>query len=191
LQAVDQARTNVRLSLGCLGKVPVSPWWAFAVDVTALGGLALFYQRWEMRALSKDLGVIAVGGLLALVFLGGVMLILEPHQSLTSSLRGEALAITSGTVDVGSGTSGEWRRGELTVKNVARAPVRIAGAATDCSFRLISPLPILLQPGEHATMTISIGLPAGPGPFSRSLTLFIEHGGMRRHPFEVTGYVEK
>jgi hypothetical protein len=45
-------------SCGCLGKLPVSPWWAFAVDVSAIGALLTLkphvVEKWKISMFPRS-----------------------------------------------------------------------------------------------------------------------------------------
>jgi hypothetical protein len=187
---VGQATCN------CFGPVPLSPWYAFGLDVgvLALLGLARPDLRNFQQAPSADLSVgmrAAACSLLGVALVSGVVagVSYATFGSLSAALaygRGESLSVQPGVVDVGEGAPGEERSADVRFVNRTARPVRIVGATDDCSCAVIGELPVTIRPGESCSLTVQLKLPPTTGVFTRPAAV-VTDDGLKRVRFRVTG----
>jgi hypothetical protein len=181
-----------RASCGCFGKVPLSPWYAFAADVAVVVALLLTRpRRWEVlpapRASLRPalLGIVAVAVLVLTT--AGVSVAFGSMDAALARLRGETVSIAPADVDVGAGGAGEVKEAVVEVRNWADRPIRVVGGTADCSCVTLQDLPVEVPPGEARSITISVRLPGAPGLFMRLAFLRIDDGRMRPVPFRIAG----
>lgn len=125
-----------RASCGCFGRLSVSPWYAFGLDLTVL--LALLLGRPDLLALRLLLASLlpALYGLVgAIVMLGamaglGFLTYGSPDAAL-AHLRGERISFYPRLVDIGSGEPGEQREAAVEVVNRLDHPIRLIGGTKD------------------------------------------------------------
>ncbi len=163
-------------SCGCFGVIKASPWAAFAVDVTALGLLAVGCPRLVNRvevigSLKWAGGVVA---LLAIITAGSTLAFGSPAAAV-ARLRGESLGVSPNTLDFGSGKPGEVLTASLTVWNYSSQPVRLIGGTSDCSCITTADMPVTVPQGESATISVFLKVPAATnGELNRSVELFTD-----------------
>lgn len=153
-------------SCGCFGAIKTNPWWAFGIDVGAVGLLAVSRPAAEagaapqfLRAAGMWVGSVAIlSGLLVAagsLFFGSV-------EAAIANLRGESLSVTS-YLDFGRGKPGEMLEATATVTNYTNEPVRLIGGTTDCSCATIDDFPLTIPPGGKATFRIRLKVVADKG----------------------------
>lgn len=125
-----------RASCGCFGRLSVSPWYAFGIDLSVL--LALILGRPDLLALRLLLASLlpalyGLGG--AIVMLGGLSglgtLTYGSADSALAHLRGERISFYPRLVDIGSGDPGEQREAAVEVVNRTDHPIRLIGGTKD------------------------------------------------------------
>ena len=128
-----------RASCGCFGRLSVSPWYAFGIDLAVL--LALILGRPDLREVRQPRQLLA--SLRPVVYgLGGVMLVLGSLAGLGSlvygssdaalaHLRGEHISLYPRLVDVGTGDAGEQRETVVQVVNRTDHAIRLIGGTKD------------------------------------------------------------
>ncbi len=186
-----------RASCGCFGRLPVSPWYAFGIDIIVL--VCLGFGRPNLQSLWEEpktmvlrpLGALCgwlVGG--AVVF--GVLLGLASYHfgslgAATAFFRGERLAVIPSLVDVGEGMLGENRESHITVANYTDTPVRIIGGTSDCACVVTNDLPITVPAGESRPISVRVRLAGVPGIFTRTANLLTADGQSPSLRFRLTG----
>jgi hypothetical protein len=129
-----------RASCGCFGKLSVSPWYAFGLDLTVL--LALLIGRPDLDAVRKQPRLMLADLLPIAYGLGGATVVLVGLTGLASWLfgspdaalariRGEHFSLYPRLVDVGTGAPGELREAVLEVVNRTDHSIRLIGGARD------------------------------------------------------------
>lgn len=125
-----------RASCSCFGKLSVSPWYAFGIDITVL--LSLVLGRPDLLALRLLLASLLpalyglVGALLILGALAGLgALTYGSPDSALAHLRGERISFYPRLVDIGSGDPGEQREAAVEVVNRSDHPIRLIGGTKD------------------------------------------------------------
>ena len=180
-------------SCNCFGPVPVSPWYALALDVGVLVALGLVRPHFVPKdsprlepVASSVRYAVGIATVLAFMVLAAYLW----FGSLSAAMafgRGEPVAVSPGLVDVGEGEGGEACSGEATVTNYTAETVRVVGGTDDCSCVVRGDLPVTLNPGESCRLKVQLYLPAKPGVFTRRAACVVDHRGLRLVPFRVTG----
>lgn len=186
---------------GCFGTIKASPWHAFAVDVAALGFLAVGRPRWEL------INTVQAGGLLRVVtpvayFALGVAVIVaclagmgtwvygSPEAAL-ARLRGESVVVKPEYVDCGTGKPGDTLKAVIEVHNWSDHPVRIYGGTSDCSCIVTKGLPLIISPEESQTIPVVLRVPrSASGAFTRYAELFTDCAQQRTIRLRVGCQVE-
>lgn len=128
-----------RASCGCFGKLSVSPWSAFGIDLTVLLMLtlgrpdaAIRWQPWSILA-SLLPAVWGIGGaVVMLVFLTGLAsLFFGSADAALAHIRGERISLYPRMVDVGTGAFGEERAAVVEVVNRTDHAIRLIGGTKD------------------------------------------------------------
>ncbi len=166
-------------SCGCLGRITVSPWLAFAIDVAALAGLAFWRpartadprQTDWLRSLLKT----AAGTLALLGLMGGLFLILaqNPADAL-ARLRGEAITVEPPVSDVGEAVAGEERAFTIRLTNHTDRPVRITGGTTGCWCIATDDLPTTVPEGGSRPIAVRMTFNGGAGHFRHGFVLYTD-----------------
>ena len=167
-------------SCGCFGELPVSPWWAFGLDVGVIVGL-LFIRPFRQ---SSDSGA-AAGPIARWIFRSGVAgvtittVMLVGAMAAFGSLEG-ALAFTRGysvyaspsTIDLGTKEPGEMVDFDLALANRGPRSFQVVGGTFDCNCSVVEDLPIEIQPNGSAFVKGKIQFPKSAGAFKRWATVW-------------------
>lgn len=179
-------------SCGCFGAVAASPWYAFGVDVAAFGVLAVC--RPPLSGWSRDLSWPAVrtaalwaGG--TAVAIGGLTLASSTLYGSTDAalarLRGDSAAVADTYLDFGTGAPGEHREATATVHNWSGRPLRVIGGTSDCSCTTLADLPITIEPGGRAEITVRLQVPEGSGRITKTVYLRTDCPKQPRLAFQI------
>jgi hypothetical protein len=127
-----------RASCGCFGRLSVSPWYAFGIDVAVVFALLLGKPQgggMNPWAILVDLlpGIYGLCG--AVIVLGalaglGALCFGSPDAAL-ARLRGERVSLYPSLIDMGTGPPGEIREQVVEVVNRTEQPIRLIGGAAD------------------------------------------------------------
>lgn len=129
-----------RASCGCFGRLSVSPWYAFGIDLIVL--FVLLVGRPDLDAVRKQPWLILTSARPALYGFAGMIAVLAGMIGLSSLLygspdaalarwRGERISIYPRLVDVGTGAPGEFREAAFEVVNRTDQPIRLIGGTKD------------------------------------------------------------
>jgi hypothetical protein len=127
-----------RASCGCFGRLSVSPWYAFSIDVAVVFALLLGRPEgvgMNLWAILMDVlpGVYGLFG--AMVVLGGLAglaaLCFGSPDAALARLRGERVSLYPRLIDVGTGPPGETREEAVEVVNRTEQPIRLIGGAVE------------------------------------------------------------
>ncbi|MCU0706597.1 MAG: DUF1573 domain-containing protein, partial [Fimbriiglobus sp.] len=178
---------------GCFGIIQASPWAAFAVDVTALGLLAIGRPPLSNRA--EVSSVLTWAGGLATIFavlaVAGVLTFGSLDAAL-ARLRGQSLSVSPVMLDFGSGKPGEVRTGAYSVRNNTSALVRLMGRTSDCNCLVGGEFPVEIPPGQSVTLTLDIRVPRSvPGQFTREVDVYTDLPQASRLTLLLTCLVER
>jgi len=114
-----------RASCGCFGRLSVSPWYAFGIDLTVL--LALILGRPDLQEARQSRRILTSlrpvlfgmgGAILVLGSLAGLgSLVYGSPDAALAHLRGERISLYPRLVDVGTGDPGERHEAVVEVVN--------------------------------------------------------------------------
>lgn len=188
-------------SCGCFGKLSVSPWYAFGIDLAAL--VALLVARPDLALLREKgrpslarvlataafglLSVIAVFGMLA----GLAALRFGSPEAALAYFRGELVSVRPRLVEVGEGVPGEHLQATVELVNRTDRPIRVVGGTSDCSCVATENLPLTLAPGEARSVTVHVRLSGAPGMFTRQVAFLTADDRLREIRFRLTGWVRE
>jgi hypothetical protein len=186
-------------SCGCFGKLTISPWYTFGLDVAAVA--ALWYWRPTASSLSTSLGD-SPNRLLrpSLYLVSGVTFILvgcftvfwlafpSPSAAL-AFLRGESLTVEPSVVDVGSGLRGEERDFSFEIQNYTNHPICLMGGTVGCRCITTGGLPLTLPAGVARSVTGKLEFKGRAGEFQYPITLYTDDGTHSVVIARVTGKV--
>jgi hypothetical protein len=165
-------------SCGCFGRVTLNPWWTFALDVAAVGVLALCRPcgggggpstAWQRRLLT-------VGGRTAALLAGiGTLLLLagDPTETL-ARLRGDSIVVDPVVNEVGEGKFGAERTFRVQLANRTDRAIRLVGGTASCSCIATNDLPLTLAARKTASIEVVLKFGGSPGRFQRSYVLFTD-----------------
>jgi hypothetical protein len=162
---------------GCFGTVDVNPSSAFAVDLLAIGLLVIGRPAWQGRA-ANAIGLQWLAGLailLAIVAALGIGVFGSIEASI-ANLRGDTLSVTPAILDFGAGTPGEKLTAIAEIRNWTTGPVRLIGGTSDCVCISTLDLPMRIEPGESARVTVLLRVPKSErGRLRRFVTLLTDN----------------
>lgn len=170
-------------SCGCFGRVTVSPWYAFGLDVLVL--VALLVGRpdlkplWEnpRRGLTAALLPAAWGlagmALVACLLLGAAHFGFGSVPAALAYFRGERVSLEPRVLDLGEGAGGETREVTVTLTNWTDQPIQLFGGTADCSCTVLQDLPVTIPAREFREVAIQVRLSGKPGIFTRKAAFLI------------------
>lgn len=169
---------------GCFGRVKVSPWGAFALDMACLAALGLCrpsFRRGQEESKAaphrlRDVFTIAGGSSAILVlFVGGVFLTggNRPGDFLVR-LRGERITVEPLVTDMGSDTGGQIRSFAVLIHNYTDHTITITGGTTTCACIATDDLPVSIPPGGSATVTVVARFKGTPGLFQQEFSFYTD-----------------
>jgi hypothetical protein len=171
-------------SCGCFGtKLPVRPWYSFAVDLASVA--ALVWQRPRQKGLVEAshwvllwhvLSVIAGSAVILVIAIGMLAWLRVSSAEMLSRLRGESVTVEPLISDVGEGWPGLEKVFTVQITNHENHPIRLVGGTSDCSCVTTENLPITIPAHDTAAATIRARYKGPPGIFEREFILLIEDG---------------
>jgi hypothetical protein len=186
-------------SCGCFGRLTVSPWVAFAVDLFVL--TVLFLARphlstlWEDPARTLKTGLLTLsGGVAGMALIGGALMGLAyaTFGSVPGALahfRGERVSIAPRLVDVGVGARGESLEVSVTLTNWTDKPIQLFGGTADCSCTVLDDLPLTIPANESRSVSVRVSLSGRAGIFTRRAAFMINDDGFKKLEFGLTGRI--
>jgi hypothetical protein len=188
-------------SCGCFGRLSVSPWHAFGLDVLILA--ALLIARPDLRSLlamprqrlARGLRS-AVWVVAGLALIGGVLVGLAyvSFGSVPAAIayfRGERISVEPYVVDVGEGSAGELREVFVTLTNWTNKPVQLFGGTADCSCTVLQDLPMTIPAKESRSFTVQVRLMGTSGAFTRKAAFLVNDEGFKKIDFRLTGTITR
>jgi hypothetical protein len=182
---------NGQESCGCFGRVSVSPWWTFALDVGISSGLLYWYPIAGLRGaelsiiLATGLGGIAMVGMIA----GAFVLTSENPVEALARLRGESITVQPPISDVGSGIVGDRQQVQIRLRNNTDRFIRVVGGTTDCSCIATADLPISVPPHEARAIAVKVQFKGSDGFFQHNFVLWTDDEDQRVITAGIRGYV--
>lgn len=170
---------------GCFGKLEVSPWYAFGLDVTVLAALALARpggrgaegSRGWIAGLGSAIIALGLASIVAVAVQLGAQAAFGSFEHALALLRGQTLVATPATLDLGTGNLGDELLGEVEVENISGTPVRIIAGTADCTCVTTERLPVVIGPGDRQTLPIRLFLKGSEGVARRSVVLVTDSPG--------------
>jgi hypothetical protein len=186
-------------SCGCFGRLSVSPWYAFILDLAVLTGLG--FGRPDLKAVYQQPTATLKPVLLASVFtVGGVLLFAgllfgTAHFAFGSVpaavayFRGERISIEPSVADVGAGAQGESKDVAVTLTNWTDQPIQVFGGTANCSCTVLGDLPVLIPAMESRLLSVQVHFKGSPGIFTRKAAFLVKNDGFKRVEFPITGRI--
>lgn len=170
---------------GCFGTIEASPWVACAVDGAVLVALAFgrptsrspgVSSLHELAGMSSGVVKLVAGTLLVLgVLVGAATWVCGSPEAALAWLRGDAVTVVPGYVEMGEGKRGQDLEASVEVRNWTDQPVRLIGGTSDCSCVVTRDLPLTVQPREAKAVTIRLKLrTTETGAFTRTAELWTD-----------------
>ena len=158
-------------SCGCLGAVGPAPGVMLALDI---GALAVLLKRrpgwhgWPARGPGLTLAATATG-VLALTLGTAAVGVYAAYGSVAVALadvRGDAVAVVPGTIDLGVVAPDAAVEHVVRLHNLTADPVEVTAARVNCNCARVTGLPLTLAPGGRGEATWTVRLPARAGQIS-------------------------
>jgi hypothetical protein len=186
-------------SCGCLGKLSVNPWYAFALDTVVIATLLVgrpdtsaFWNRPRSTIRTALIPAAwAVGGMVLIsgLVLGIASFCFGSLPAALAYLRGERIWVEPRLLDVGEGVAGDVRKVPIELTNWTNRRIRLIGGTADCSCTLLEDLPVTIPPNETRSVAVSVRLSGAPGIISRKAGFLVEQDGVKRVNFFITGRI--
>lgn len=171
-------------SCGCFGRIRVSPWNAFALDVACVAVLGLCWPSFRRAGkenttatlwLREAITITCGTGVILAVCLGGVLMAGGSRPGdLLARMRGERISVEPPVTDMGSDVAGQKRRFTVRLHNHMDYTVRIVGGTTSCACIVSADLPVSIPPGGSVPVTISGGFKGTPGLFQQEFVFYTD-----------------
>jgi len=163
---------NGQASCGCLGLVPVSPWWTLGINLLAI--LLLIVNR-PVEGRWRNYEVVT-SGVYASFALSIPLLVLfcfvpNPVSTLDYAF-GRGVSIEPACLDAGSHNIGETKEYEVSVINRSSQPVKILGSSSPCSCFSTLSLPITVAANSKEKIKILVKFVGSNGVFGKSYALY-------------------
>src|SRR5262249_6177654 len=186
-------------SCGCAGGfVKISPWVAFAIDLTVVSLLGLGWKN--LSTLQENLRAKLASGALSLLCALGTMAVASgvvfglAHVGFGSVpaaiayFRGERVSAQR-LVEVEDGCVGESHRVCIAIANWTDKPIRLIGGSSDCSCTILEDLPVVIPALETRAVPVEIALSGRPGLYTRKVGFYVEDEGLQVVSVLLTGRI--
>jgi hypothetical protein len=168
-------------SCGCFGRVSVSPWVTFAIDIVAMAALVFFRPR-SSHAPQLDSarwvpGLVKVGAGAAaflLLITGGFLFAFNNPADALARLRGESLTVDPPVSQVGEAVVGTRRTFSVSLVNHSDRPIRVVGGTTSCACIATNDLPITVPPHDALPIEVQMTFSGGRGRFQNRFVLLTD-----------------
>jgi hypothetical protein len=150
-------------SCGCFGRIHVSPWNAFALDVACLGMLGLCWSTFRhqqeevnSRRLREAFSIAGwVIGILTICLVGILMVGGTRTGDFLAHARGDRITVEPPVTDMGSDVAGEVCRFTVRLHNHTDHAIRIVGGTTSCGCIATDDLPLSIPPSGSVPVAVS------------------------------------
>jgi hypothetical protein len=173
-----------RASCGCFGRILVSPWAVFALDLAVLGILVY----WRPRPLIGDVvntltaagSVLRATSIRQVLLLGAVIACAGLGAFLGRGARDPGF-IDPVVVTVGDVQAGQPLTVEVNLRNAGDHAIQVYGAYADCGCRVEEALPFAVPAGEARSVRLRLlSGPAARGDWKWEYELIYTDDGQRR-----------
>lgn len=96
-------------------------------------------------------------------------------EGLVARLRGQPVAVSPFTTDLGSRPVGEVVVFQLSVANHSGKEVRLVGGSASCSCAVLDELPLDIPAGERRDVSVRAAFKGTPGRFQHEVMLYTDH----------------
>lgn len=173
-------------SCGCFGRIRVSPWSAFGLDVGCLAALGLSrpsfgrgqgHNAVDSHRLREAFTIVGGVGAILAVCLGGILLAggSRPGDFL-ARVRGDRITVEPPVTDMGSGERGQKCRFTVRLHNHTDRTITIVGGTTTCACIATDDLPVSIPPGGSVPLTVRTGFKGTPGMFQQEFQFYYADG---------------
>lgn len=171
-------------SCGCFGRIRVSPWNAFMLDVACLALLGLcllsFQRRQEeitdhARQMREWLSI--AGWVVVMLTIGFVSVLMAGGSrpgDVLARVRGERISVEPPVADIGADIAGQKRQFTVRLHNHTDHTVNIVGGTTSCACIATDDLPVSIAPGGSAPVTVITGFRGTPGLFQQEFRFYTD-----------------
>lgn len=177
-------------SCGCFGRIHVSPWNAFALDVTCLAALVICRPSFRRTGGEKSIisnflreALPMAGGVCAIFAVGlGCVLLAggsRPDDFL-ARLRGEQLSVEPPVTDIGADVAGRIRQFTVRIHNHTDRTTKIVGGTANCSCLATSDLPVMIPPGESRPVSVVVAFRGSAGLFQNEFLFYTDEERQKR-----------
>lgn len=185
-------------SCSCFGQFGISPWFALAIDLTAVASLITARGNLpatnDQQSLSRlpFASIVGIAGCLSVFLTGFVGYSYYQFGSLDAAiaaLRAETISVRPSLVDIGAHRQGEATLVEVELINRSDNAILVYGSASDCACNVIRNLPLRLSPQEHRVIHVEVHASKEPGRFTHWVRLLTDSAGARVVAFRIRGHV--
>jgi hypothetical protein len=164
-------------SCGCFGRVPVSPWVTFALDLAIVAALLISRTPATDRSnVGETLcPYLAGAAVCCLVTSVGLAQWFGSLQVALAHMTGDSLLLQPNGIRIGAEGRGSTRELLVTVTNLDSQPIQLVGAKPACATYFREGFPSELAPGERRELSLYVRFEGQePGEFSRTLFLYTD-----------------
>ncbi len=189
-----------KTSCGCAGALPMSPWIAFSIDVTAVALLMRFSPQVGCHAGTKrtiaatykagEFDRLFVASILGAACLCAVAAVAGfGSLSLTGAvLRGDSITVSPADFRLGDAAEGEKRAAVFRLMNLTGEPVRVVGAQANCGCTGTHDLPVEIPPHDSREVRVEVTFLGDPPRFCRPVTFLTDSPDQPRLQVRVCGH---
>ncbi len=166
-------------SCGCFGRIQVSPWLSFLVDIGLIAALARGSPELESKAATRaglTTCLKTAGGAIAILTLlvAGLLVSADRPLDTLARLRGESVTVEPSVRRVGVGVRGESRTFTIQLRNITDHEIQMIGGTASCGCLATDDLPIVLAPGESRSMNVKMTFHGESGRFQHRFLLYTD-----------------
>jgi hypothetical protein len=176
-------------SCGCFGSVKIPPSITLLFDVFMIGLLLRCRPRWDGNPVMNPTQspFAKAFGVMSIVLIAGVTISVLKHGSISNSLavlKGRNLIVSPESNRLVDLVPNSLHEIHLTIHNYGLESVDVHLMDCRCRCAEADNLPVTIQSGESADLTLRFQAPAYVGPFQRPCVLLTSSGDI---PFEIVG----
>jgi hypothetical protein len=171
-------------SCGCFGRIHVSPWSDFTLDVACLAMLGLCRSSFrgekgeitvQSQRLGEALSIVGWAVVILMICLVGVLIAGgSPPADFLARVRGDRITVEPPVADMGSDVAGQQREFTVHLYNHTDHTVRIVGGTTDCPCIVTGDLPVSIPPGGSVPVTVHARFKGTPGLFQQEFFFYTD-----------------
>src|SRR5579875_351660 len=177
-------------SCGCFGRIQVSPWSAFALDVACLAVLGLCrpsFRRAEREITTASLWLreaititCGAGAILAMCLEGILLAGGSRPGDFLARVRGDWITVEPPVTDMGSDVGGKTHRFTVRLRNHTDHMVKVVGGTANCSCLATAELPVSIPPGQSMPIQVAATFKGLPGLFQHEFLFYTDEERQKR-----------